>query len=153
STKFRPALIAHCRRKLTMSTFYDENELDDNVPLTGNLFHRLLGIIKPHWRIMTAGMFGISLVAISDAVFTYLQKEIIDRAIIAGDQSVLLQLFTYYIWLVVIQSVAVFVFVYFVGKQGELVRYDLRKKLFNHLQKLSLAYFSKTPLGWIMSRV
>ena len=136
-----------------MSTFYDENELDDNVPLTGNLFHRLLGIIKPHWRIMTAGMIGISLVAIADAVFTYLQKEIIDRAIIAGDQSVLLQLFTYYIWLVVIQSVAVFMFVYFVGKQGELVRYDLRKKLFNHLQKLSLAYFSKTPLGWIMSRV
>jgi len=33
------------------------------------------------------------------------------------------------------------------------VRYDLRKQLFNHLQQLSLAYFSKTPLGWIMSRV
>lgn len=136
-----------------MSTFYDENELDDNVPLTGNLFNRLLNVIKPHWRIMLAGMLGISLVAIADAVFTYLQKEIIDRAILAGDQTVLLQLFTYYIWLVVIQSVAVFCFVFFVGKQGELVRYDLRKRLFNHLQKLSLSYFSKTPLGWIMSRV
>ena len=136
-----------------MSTYYDENELDDDVPLSGNLFHRLLNVIKPHWRIMLAGMLGISLVAIADAVFTYIQKEIIDRAIIAGDKTVLLQLFTYYIWLVVIQSVAVFMFVYFVGKQGELVRYDLRKRLFNHLQKLSLSYFSKTPLGWIMSRV
>jgi len=136
-----------------MSTYYDENELDDDVPLSGNLFHRLLNVIKPHWRIMLNGMLGISLVAVADAVFTYIQKEIIDRAIIAGDKTVLLQLFTYYIWLVVIQSVAVFIFVYFVGKQGELVRYDLRKRLFNHLQKLSLSYFSKTPLGWIMSRV
>jgi ATP-binding cassette subfamily B protein len=136
-----------------MSTYYDENELDDNVPLSGNLFHRLLNVIKPHWRIMLAGMLGISLVAIADAVFTYIQKEIIDTAIIANNPAALKQLFTYYIGLVVIQSAAVFMFVYFVGKQGELVRYDLRKRLFNHLQKLSLSYFSKTPLGWIMSRV
>jgi ATP-binding cassette subfamily B protein len=36
---------------------------------------------------------------------------------------------------------------------GERIRYDLRKKLFNHLQDLSLSYFSQTPVGWIMSRV
>ena len=33
------------------------------------------------------------------------------------------------------------------------MQYDLRKKLFNHLQELSFSYFSKTPVGWIMSRV
>ena len=36
---------------------------------------------------------------------------------------------------------------------GERVRYDLRQKMFNHLQKLSLSYYSRTPVGWIMSRV
>jgi ATP-binding cassette, subfamily B, bacterial len=33
------------------------------------------------------------------------------------------------------------------------VRYDLRKKLFNHLQDLSFSYFDRTPVGWIMARV
>jgi ATP-binding cassette subfamily B protein len=34
-----------------------------------------------------------------------------------------------------------------------MVRYDLRKKLFEHLQTLSFSYFDRTPVGWIMSRV
>ena len=33
------------------------------------------------------------------------------------------------------------------------MRYDLRRKLFTHLQNLSFTYFDKTPIGWIMSRV
>ncbi|MEW5958800.1 MAG: ABC transporter ATP-binding protein, partial [Chloroflexota bacterium] len=36
---------------------------------------------------------------------------------------------------------------------GERLQYDLRRKTFNHLQALSLSYYSKTPVGWIMSRV
>jgi ATP-binding cassette subfamily B protein len=40
-----------------------------------------------------------------------------------------------------------------VGFVGEKVRYDLRQKMFNHLQSLSLSYYNQTPVGWIMSRV
>ena len=38
-------------------------------------------------------------------------------------------------------------------RHARAVRDELRKQLFNHLQQLSLSYFSNTPLGWIMSRV
>jgi ATP-binding cassette subfamily B protein len=47
----------------------------------------------------------------------------------------------------------VFSFIYLAGVLGERIRYDLRKKMFNHLQALSLSYFDRTPVGWIMSRV
>jgi ATP-binding cassette subfamily B protein len=43
--------------------------------------------------------------------------------------------------------------IYLVGLMGERVRYDLRQLMFNHLQDLSLSYYSRTPVGWIMSRV
>jgi len=33
------------------------------------------------------------------------------------------------------------------------VRYELRQRLFTHLQTLSLGYFDRTPVGWIMSRL
>ena len=47
----------------------------------------------------------------------------------------------------------VFGFIYLAGVLGERVQYDLRQKMFNHLQDLSLSYFGRTPVGWIMSRV
>ncbi len=46
-----------------------------------------------------------------------------------------------------------FGFIYLAGILGERVQYDLRKALFNHLQDLSLSYYDRTPVGWIMSRV
>ena len=36
---------------------------------------------------------------------------------------------------------------------GERILYELRKKMFGHLQNLSLSYFDRTPVGWIMSRL
>ena len=33
------------------------------------------------------------------------------------------------------------------------MQYDLRKRMFDHLQELSFSYFSRTPVGWIMPRV
>jgi ATP-binding cassette subfamily B protein len=52
-----------------------------------------------------------------------------------------------------VQAGAVFLFIYLAGILGERIRYDLRRKMFVHLQALSLDYYSKTPVGWIMARV
>ncbi len=136
-----------------MSTYYDENELDDNVPLNSNVLKRLFSTLRPHWKPLLGGVIAIVVVSLLDAYFTILSKRIIDEGITLQDKSAILHFFTIYGAIVLIQAVGVFFFVYLVGLQGESVRYDLRKNLFNHLQELSLSYFSKTPLGWIMSRV
>jgi ATP-binding cassette subfamily B protein len=47
----------------------------------------------------------------------------------------------------------VFGFIYFAGILGERIHYDLRKKMFSQLQRLSLSYYNITPVGWLMSRV
>ncbi len=52
-----------------------------------------------------------------------------------------------------VQAVFVFAFIYLAGILGERIRYDLRKSLFHHLQTLSLPYYNRTPVGWIISRV
>ena len=56
-------------------------------------------------------------------------------------------------FLIVIQAACVFGFIFQASLLGERIRYDLRQTMFNHLQRLSLAYFSRTPVGWIMARV
>ncbi|NLI43981.1 MAG: ABC transporter ATP-binding protein [Chloroflexi bacterium] len=153
STISRRASTARCKRKLTVSTYYDENELDDNVPLKSNVLKRLFSTLRPHRKTLLGGVLAIVVVSLLDAYFTILSKRIIDEGIALQDKAAVLRFFMIYGAIVLVQAVGVFFFIYLVGVQGERVRYDLRKQLFNHLQDLSLSYFSKTPLGWIMSRV
>jgi ATP-binding cassette subfamily B protein len=52
-----------------------------------------------------------------------------------------------------VQAAAVFGFIWLTGILGQRIQYDLRRTMFNHLQELSLGYYGRTPVGWIMSRV
>ena len=120
---------------------------------TGKIFLRLLKFMKPHWGYMAAFLIAVILTSIIDAYITYLTKSIIDEGILPGQTSILLKILYKYGALVIVEAGTVFTFIYMVGIAGEKVRYDLRQKMFNHLQRLSLSYYNQTPIGWIMSRV
>ena len=135
-----------------MSDFEDTQE-DEVAHLSGKVFKRILALLKPHWKWVLGFIIAIIIVSALDAVFTYLSKEIIDLGIDAKDKQALSRIFSIYGSFILVQAAGVFAFIYLVGVLGERIRYDLRKQLFNHLQRLSLSYFSKTPVGWIMARV
>lgn len=135
-----------------MSEEYFEEE-DFQTKFTGKTFRRILGLTKPHWKWVVGFLFAIAAVSGLDSFFTYLSKRLIDEGIVAANKAALIDILTIYGSLLVVQAIFVFLFIYLAGVLGERVRYDLRKSLFNHLQKLSLSYYSRTPVGWIMSRV
>lgn len=119
----------------------------------GKIFIRIFKFMKPHWGYMFIFLTAVVLTSISDAYLTYLNKRIIDEGILSGSISVLLSIIYQYGGIVIFEAFTVFTFIYVVGIVGEKVRYDLRQKMFNHLQSLSLSYYNQTPVGWIMSRV
>ncbi|HPS41700.1 MAG TPA: ABC transporter ATP-binding protein [Anaerolineaceae bacterium] len=131
--------------------YYEEEQF--NTKFNGNTFNRILGLTKPHMKWLIGFLLTILVVAGMDAVSTYLSKQIIDDGITAGNPKALVNILIMYGGLILIQSGSVFLFIYLAGILGERIRYDLRKKMFNHLQALSLNYYSKTPVGWIMARV
>lgn len=135
-----------------MSPDYFEEE-EFTTKFSGRTLRRLLGMTLRHWKWLIGFLIAIMLVSVIDAVFTYLTKQIIDEGIIPGDQSALISIFIQYGVLMLVQAAAVFAFIFLCAILGERIRYDLRQKMFNHLQKLSLAYYSRTPVGWIMARV
>jgi ATP-binding cassette subfamily B protein len=94
----------------------------------------------------------IAAAAFLDSLFTYMSKLLIDEGIVAGDRAAITRIIAIYGSLIVVQALTVFGFIYLTGILGERIRYDLRKQLFAHLQKLSLSYYNRTPVGWIMSR-
>ncbi len=136
-----------------MADNYEFEEEEFTTQFNGGTLRRVLGLLKPHWRWVIGFLITIAVTAVLDSVFTLLSKRMVDDAIIPGNTTVLYQTVAMYGSLVIVQAVLVLGFIFLAGILGERVQYDLRKKLFNHLQELSFSYFSRTPVGWIMSRV
>ena len=121
--------------------------------LTGPTFARIAALVKPHWRWMAGFLTAIIVTAALDAFFTYINKLIIDNGIVPGNFNLVLKYAVYYGSIQLVQSGLVFTFIYLVGILGERIQYDLRKSTFNHLQDLSLSYYSQNAVGRLMARV
>ena len=132
---------------------YEFEEEEFTTEFNGRTMLRILAQTKPHWRWVVGFMLAIALTAFLDSYFTYLRKGIVDQGILARDMAALPRFVTAYGALTLVQAVSVFCLIFLVGILGERIQYDLRKKMFNHLQDLSFSYFSRTPVGWIMTRV
>ncbi len=136
-----------------MSEQIEVEEEDFTTTYSGATIRRIGKLVLPY-KLWMAG-FLLSVMAVSglDSYFTYLSMRIIDEGISAGNVEVLTQIMIQYAALVVLQAGLVFCFIYLAGMLGERIRYDLRKGLFSHLQSLSLPYYNRMPVGWIISRV
>ena len=129
----------------------EEEEHTSN--LTGPVFSRILGLLKPHWKWVVGFLITIAGTSGLDAYFTYINKQIVDQGINGGDPARVMQLATLYGGFIILQSGMVFTFIYLAGVLGERIQYDLRKMLFNHLQELSLSYYAQNAVGRLIARV
>jgi ATP-binding cassette subfamily B protein len=136
-----------------MSDEFEFEEEEFSTQFNGRTLLRILAQARPYWRWLAGFLLAIAIVSGLDSYFTYLSKRMVDEGIIAGSKVALTHLVTIYGSLIIVQAAGVFSFIFLTGILGERIRYDLRKKLFNHLQDLSFSYFDRTPVGWIMSRV
>jgi ATP-binding cassette subfamily B protein len=121
--------------------------------ITGRTLRHILGLTRAHWRWVAGFLVMIAITSILDAVFTYLNKNIIDQGIVAQSHSALVRILSLYGGLILVQAVCVFTFIFLAGVLGERTQYDLRKAMFDHLQALSLSYYSQTSVGRLMARV
>lgn len=121
--------------------------------LTAPVFRRILTLLKPHWKWVVGFFITIAITSALDAYFTYLNKQIVDTGIVLGDKERVMNLALIYGGFQLVQSGAVFTFIYLAGVLGERVQYDLRKMLFDHLQDLSLSYYAQNAVGRLIARV
>jgi ATP-binding cassette, subfamily B, bacterial len=134
-------------------TFQEEDFQDEHAKVTGSVLLRILSQVRPYkWRVI-GFLLAIGSVSAMESVFTYLIKQMIDLGIVPGNRQALESHLVAYGLLYLLFAVLVFTFIWLAGILGERVRYDMRKKLFDHLQTLSFNYFDRTPVGWIISRV
>jgi len=131
--------------------YYEEEEFE--AQYNGKTMRRIFSLTRPHIKLVAGFLITTLMVAGLDSLFTFISKQIIDQGIVAGNRQALTQYLAVYGGMTILQASMVFSFIYMVGVLGERIRYDLRQKMFNHLQDLSLSYYSRTPVGWIIARV
>jgi len=132
-------------------TEFEEEEF--TTQFNGRILLRILSHAGAHWKWLVALIIGVTLVSSVDGYYTYLSKRVIDEAIVPGNRSMLWILGAQYIGITLGQGVFVYGMIWLAGNLGQIIQYDLRRKMFDHLQALSFSYFDRTPVGWIMSRV
>jgi ATP-binding cassette subfamily B protein len=129
----------------------EEEEYTSN--LTTPIFKRIIGLMRPHWKWALGFFITIACTSITDAVLTYVNKDFVDMGISMKDTAALMSLAKIYGGIILFQAVTVFTFVYLAGVLGERIQYDLRRLMFNHLQELSLSYYSQNAVGRLIARV
>ena len=136
-----------------MAEDFEFEEEEFTTQFNGKTILRILAQARPHRKWVAGFLFAVAFVASLDSYFTYLRKQIFDLGITPRVEAALINIMLIYALMILFQAVGVFGFIFLAGILGERIQYDLRKKMFNHLQDLSLTYYSRTPVGWIMSRV
>jgi ATP-binding cassette subfamily B protein len=129
----------------------EEEEYTSN--LTGPIFRRIIGLMRPHLKWVIGFLITIALTSVGDAYFTYLNKQIVDMGIELGNPAAVMHIAAIYGSLIILQAGTVFTFIYLAGVLGERIQYDLRKMMFNHLQDLSLSYYAQNAVGRLIARV
>ena len=121
--------------------------------ITLPVFRRIAALLKPYgWRVL-GFLLAIGLTAWIDSLFTYINKGIIDQAIMQRNVHALYRLAVRYGLWQVVQAVMTFGFIYLADRLGERIQYDLRKAAFDHLQELSLSYYVRQSVGRLIARV
>ncbi|MGH1051412.1 ABC transporter ATP-binding protein [Bacillus cytotoxicus] len=120
---------------------------------------RYLQFVKPYrWLIVITIIIGVIKFGIP-LIMPWLLKYIIDDVIQGGgslqektSQLITAVGITFFIFAVLRPPIEYYR-QYFAQRIGNTVLYDLRKHIFDHLQRLSLRYYSNTKTGEVISRV
>ncbi len=117
------------------------------------VLRRLLGLLRPYALPFTASLFFMLGAAGTRVVSPYLVKMALDEGIAAGSLPVLRQAVLLYLVVASLQWLFIFLRVNLMARVGTAIIYDLRQRLFIHLQNLSLSFFHQYGTGRILSRV
>ena len=109
--------------------------------------------VWPYRRILTGFMAMVILDAAISVVNPLIFREIINQGIIAKDLDVVIECASLLAGLAIFDAALSIGMRWVSARVGESLIYDLRTKVFNHIQRMPLAFFTRTQTGALISRL
>lgn len=152
-----------------MSDIFHEEEILGKA-YDGRIMKRLLHYLRPYWFVATAALVAILFYGILQAAPPYLMKVEVDRYLDPSGRQQIPSFLAHFlssdprtgilqIALAIFLPVAVLTFFLEFAQSfamqwvGQKVMYDLRKEIFDHLQRLQLSFYDHNPVGRLVTRV
>ncbi|HEV2672867.1 MAG TPA: ABC transporter ATP-binding protein [Gemmatimonadales bacterium] len=126
------------------------------------VIRRLLGYLTPYRRQLTLGMAAATVITLVSLIPPYLAGLLIDRVVRPAQAGALpLERAWTIAWIAVaamaavylVKQAAAYVRLRLMAILGEWVARDLRDELYEHIQRLSLSFFSRKRTGSLITRV
>jgi ATP-binding cassette subfamily B multidrug efflux pump len=134
-------------------TYVTQSEELYDRPLDPAVARRLIGFITPYkWQLSFAAFLMLG-ATVSTVIGPYLVKVAIDAGLTAGNPIALRNAVLWYLGAAVIRWAFIYFRVNIMARIGQSVIYDLRKVLFEHLQQLSLSFYTRYSVGRVITRV
>jgi len=130
---------------------YDQER--DRPKISWDLFRRVWGYAKPYQLKVLGLLTTIFAITGLSLIPPLLYRDLIDNAIVNGDKTRLNWLALGMIGIPLLSAAIGFGQRYLSATIGEGLIADLRNALFNHMQRMSLRFFTHTKTGALMSRL
>ncbi|MEX1138414.1 MAG: ABC transporter ATP-binding protein [Bacteroidota bacterium] len=117
------------------------------------LMRRLLKYLGPYRRHVALGVLLAIVVSGTEAIRPYFTKIAVDQNIALGDSEGLLQTVLLFFVVLMFRGVVQYFSAYLTQWIGQRTIFDLRMEVFRHLQRLSLSFYDRNPIGRLITRV
>lgn len=118
------------------------------------LMKRLLTYLSPYRRYLVLSLLALLVYTSIDLYASvYLYKVVVDHYIQNKIESGLTVLSLIYLLLLIAGLIFQYVEFYLVNVMSQKSMYDLRLHLFRHLEKMSLSFFNRRPVGSLLTRI
>ena len=117
-----------------------------------NLFKRVFEYVKPYRSVFRWSVVLTLSLAVITPVRPFLIGYTLDNFILIGDYGGLVNMTILMVLLLVLQSFIQYTQTLLTNTLGQSAIKDLRINVFNHISRLRLKYFDKTPIGQLITR-
>ena len=117
------------------------------------LARRLFAYVRPYRWLVAAAVALLLVESLAQLVGPLLTRHVIDVAVPARDGGLVARDAALFGGALVLQFAAAYGGVLLTSLLGQRVMRDLRREVFAHLQRLPIAYFDRTPVGRLVTRV
>ena len=114
---------------------------------------RVVGLFRPYRARLTLVLVLIALSAGIGMISPFLLRDVLDNAIPEQNTALLTALVAGMIAIAIVTGALGVVQTYVSNVVGQQVMHDLRSAVYRHLQRLSLAFFTRTRTGEVQSRI
>ena len=119
----------------------------------GRIARRLAGYVRPHLRLVVGAVTLLVIEGLLQLVGPLLTRQVIDVALPAHDAAAIGRATALFVAALAAQFGADYGQLVFTNLLGQRAMHDLRRELFDHLQRLSITFFDRNPVGRLVTRV